>query len=241
MPELLQTLHWGVIFQIILIDILLGGDNAVVIALACRGLAPGKRMYGILWGTAGAIVLRVLLISFALVLLDVPFLKIIGCVLLLWIGIKLMLPDNDEHDGIKSTASILTAVKTIIVADVAMSLDNVIAIAGAAESTHAAHQIFYVIFGLMVSVPVIVWGSTLVLKLMDRFPLVVALGAGLLGWIAGGMLVTDVYFVERLGEPSTAAKLAAEAAGAFVVIAVGKRLAAYRQAGRKRSHDSALM
>src|SRR3546814_9142507 len=118
--------------DLVLIDILLGGDNAVVIALACRGLAPGKRMYGILWGTAGAIVLRVLLISFALVLLDVPFLKIIGCLLLLWIGIKLMVPEHDGHDGLKSTASVLAAIKTIIVAAFAMSLDNVIPIYGAA-------------------------------------------------------------------------------------------------------------
>jgi len=241
MLEFFEALHWGAVFQIVLIDILLGGDNAVVIALACRGLAPGKRIYGIIWGTAGAIVLRVVLISFALVLLDIPFLKIIGCLLLLWIGIKLMAPDLDEHDGIKSTASVLAAVKTIIVADFAMSLDNVIAIAGAAENTHADHQIFYVIFGLLISVPIIVWGSTLVLKLMDRFPMVVAMRAGLLGWIAGGMLITDAYFIERLGEPTVAAKLAAELAGAFVVIAVGKRLAAYKQAVRRRSRDSALM
>lgn len=240
MLEFLQALHWGAVVQIVLIDILLGGDNAVVIALACRGLAPGKRMQGILWGTAGAIVLRVVLISFALVLLEVPFLKVLGCLLLLWIGIKLMAPEPDGHDGIKSTASVLTAIKTIIVADFAMSLDNVIAIAGAAENTHADHQIFYVIFGLMVSVPIIVWGSTLVLKLMDRFPLVVAFGAGLLGWIAGGMLITDVYFVERLGEPTLLAKLAAELAGAFVVVAVGKRVAAYKQAERRRARDSAF-
>lgn len=241
MPEFFEALHWGAVFQIILIDILLGGDNAVVIALACRGLAPGKRLQGILWGTGGAIVLRVVLISFALALLDVPFLKIIGCLLLLWIGIKLMIPDQDEHGEIHSTTSVLGAIKTIIVADFAMSLDNVIAIAGAAENTHADHQIFYVIFGLLVSVPIIVWGSTLVLKLMDRFPMVVALGAGLLGWIAGGMLITDVYFIERLGQPNTVAKLAAELAGAFVVIAVGKRLAAQKRAEYRRTHDSAMM
>ncbi|GAB1579817.1 TerC family protein [Bordetella petrii] len=238
MLEFFETLHWGAVFQIILIDILLGGDNAVVIALACRGLAPGRRWAGILWGTAGAVLLRVILISFALVLLDVPFLKIIGCLLLLWVGIRLMVPEDDGHGEIQSTTSVLKAVRTIIVADFAMSLDNVIAIAGAAENTHAEHQIFYVIFGLLVSVPVIIWGSTLVLRLMDRFPLLVAFGAGLLGWIAGGMLVTDVYFVERLGPPSTAAKLLAEMAGAFVVVAVGRRLAAHKQAGHGQSPGS---
>ncbi|OZI17634.1 hypothetical protein CAL18_10730 [Bordetella genomosp. 7] len=240
MPELFATLHWGVVFQIILVDILLGGDNAVVIALACRGLAPARRMHGILWGTAGAIVLRVALISFALVLLDVPFLKIIGCALLLWIGIKLMLPGADQHDGIASTASVMAAVKTIILADFAMSLDNVIAIAGAAQNAHVGHQMFYVIFGLLVSVPIIVWGSTLVLRLMDRFPLMVTLGAGLLGWIAGGMLVSDVYVVERLGSPTPVAKLAAELTGALVVIVLGRRIAAWRRAGQEQQGGSAL-
>jgi len=238
MLEFFQTLHWGAVFQIILIDILLGGDNAVVIALACRDLPPGKRIQGILWGSAGAVLLRVILISFALALLGVPFLKIFGCVLLLWIGIKLMAPQGKGHDDIQSTASVLTAVKTIIVADFAMSLDNVIAIAGAAENTHADHQIFYVIFGLLVSVPIIVWGSTLVLKLMDRFPLLIAFGAGLLGWIAGGMLITDAYFVQKLGEPNIAAKLIAQFAGAFVVVAVGKRLAAYKRARMPMTQDS---
>lgn len=233
MLEFFETLHWGAVFQIILIDILLGGDNAVVIALACRGLVPGKRMVGILWGTAGAVVLRVVLIGFALTLLQVPFLKVVGCLLLLWIGIKLMMPERGGHDSIKRTASVFTAVKTIIVADFAMSLDNVIAIAGAAENTHADHEIFYVIFGLLVSVPIIIWGSTLVLKLIDRFPLLVAFGAGLLGWIAGGMLITDVYFVERLGPPSTVTKLLVEMACAFVVVAVGKRLAAHAERERR--------
>lgn len=238
MLEFLQTLHWGAVFQIILIDLLLGGDNAVVIALACRGLPPGKRMQGVLWGSAGAVMLRVVLITFALALLSVPFLKVFGALLLLWIGIKLMVPQSGGHDNIQSTASVLTAVKTIIVADFAMSLDNVIAIAGAAENTHADHQIFYVIFGLLVSVPIIIWGSTLLLKLIDRFPLLVAFGAGLLGWIAGGMLITDSYFVQRLGQPTTAAKLAAEVAGAFVVVAVGRRLAAHQRRRERKSRDS---
>jgi len=237
MLEFLQSLHWGAVFQIILIDILLGGDNAVVIALACRDLPKHKRIQGILWGSAGAVALRVILISFALTLLSVPFLKVFGCLLLLWIGIKLMAPQGGERDDIQGSVSVLAAVKTIIVADFAMSLDNVIAIAGAAESTRADHQIFYVIFGLLVSVPIIIWGSTLVLKLLDRFPLLIAFGAGLLGWIAGGMLITDAYFIEKLGEPNTAAKLAAQLAGAFVVVAVGKRLAAYKRARSPATQD----
>ena len=239
MLEFIETLHWGAVFQIILIDILLGGDNAVVIALACRNLPHRQRMQGILWGTAGAIVLRVLLIAFALVLLDIPFLKVVGCLLLVWIGIKLLAPAEDEHGGITGGASIMSAVKTIIVADFAMSLDNVIAIAGAAQNTHADHQLYYVIFGLCVSVPIIVWGSTLVLKLIDRFPIVVVLGAGLLGWIAGGMFITDVFIVERLGSPNTLLKLAVEIAGAVLVIVVGKWLVARRRRNGSATQESA--
>lgn len=224
MLEFFAMLHWGALFQIVLIDILLGGDNAVVIALACRNLPHRQRMQGILWGTAGAIALRVLLISFALVLLDIPFLKIAGAVLLLWIGVKLLAPAVDEHGNVSAGTSILSAIRTIIVADFAMSLDNVIAIAGAAQNTHSDHQLAYVIFGLCLSVPIIIWGSTLVLKLIDRFPVVVTFGAGLLGWIAGGMLITDVWIVQHYGEPSTALKLSLEAAGAILVVILGKSL-----------------
>jgi YjbE family integral membrane protein len=238
MVEFFETLHWGAIFQIILIDILLGGDNAVIIALACRNLEPKQRMQGILWGTAGAIGLRVVLIAFALVLLDIPFLKVVGALLLLWIGIKLLLPDEDAHGNVKSATSIWTAVKTILIADLVMSLDNVIAIAGAAQNTHADHQLYYVIFGLIVSVPIIIWGSTLVLKLIDRFPLVVTFGAGLLGWIAGGMLVTDVIVVQQFGEVSTTVKIAAEVIGALFVVGLGKLLYARRAAKREEAHGS---
>src|SRR3546814_2784420 len=153
MIEFFQTLHWGAVFQIILIDILLGGDNAVVIALACRNLQHKQRIQGILWGTAGAIILRVLLIAFALTLLGIPFLKIVGALLLVWIGIKLLIPDEDEHGNIKGGSSVMSAVKTILIADFVLRLDNVTAIAGAAQNTHLDHQLYYVIFGLVVSVP----------------------------------------------------------------------------------------
>ncbi|AEE66989.1 TerC family protein [Bordetella pertussis] len=239
MVEAIETFHWGAIFQIVLIDILLGGDNAVVIALACRNLPHRQRIKGILWGTAGAVLLRVLLIAFALVLLDIPFLKALGCLLLVWIGVKLLAPHEDAHGNITGGTSVLAAIRTIILADFAMSLDNVIAIAGAAQNAQADHQLYYVIFGLCVSVPIIVWGSTLVLKLIDRFPLVVTLGAGLLGWIAGGMLITDIYVVERWGEPAPMLKLAVEAAGALVVVAAGKWLAARRRHARPTHDESA--
>ncbi|WP_322997131.1 TerC family protein [Castellaniella sp.] len=234
MIEFFQTLSWAAVFQIILIDILLGGDNAVVIALACRNLQPKQRMQGILWGTAGAIILRVLLIAFALTLLTVPYLKIVGALLLLWIGVKLLIPEDDAHDKIKGGGSVWAAVKTILVADFVMSLDNVIAIAGAAQNAHADHQIGLVVFGLLVSVPIIIWGSTLVLKLIDRFPLVVTFGAALLGWIAGGMLITDVVVVEYFGVPAFGVKIAVEVLGAVLVVLLGKWLA-----GRKLARQAA--
>lgn len=235
MLEFFQTLSWAAVFQIILIDILLGGDNAVVIALACRNLPPKQRMQGILWGTAGAILLRVVLIAFALTLLNIPFLKIVGGALLLWIGVKLLIPEDDGHGNIKGGVSIWAAVKTIIVADFVMSLDNVIAIAGAAQNAHADHQIGLVIFGLVISVPIIIWGSTLVLKLIDRFPLVVTFGAGLLGWIAGGMRVTDVFVVNQIGEQPQAVKITVEVIGALLVIVLGRWLASRKKNASKES------
>ncbi|HEY0293934.1 MAG TPA: TerC family protein [Bordetella sp.] len=238
MLELFQTLNWAAVFQIILIDILLGGDNAVVIALACRNLEPRQRMQGILWGTAGAIFLRLVLVAFALTLLTIPFLKLAGAALLLWIGVKLMQSDEEGHE-VRAGASIMGAVKTIIVADFVMSLDNVIAIAGAAESGGDTHQVGLVAFGLLVSVPIIVWGSTLVLKLIDRFPIVVTLGAALLGWIAGGMAIDDAFLVSRIGEQPAAVKITAEICGAVLVVLLGRWMARRRAATKEASHESA--
>ena len=192
MEEFLTAHFWVAVGQIIMIDILLGGDNAVVIALACRQLPPQLRTKGILWGTAGAIVLRVVLIAFALTLLQVPYLKLVGAALLLWIGVKLLAPeDEDGHSDVQGSDKLWAAVKTVIVADLVMSVDNVIAIAGAATGAGGQHQLPLVIFGLLVSIPIIVWGSQLVLKLMDRFPWVITVGGMLLGWIAGTMAISD--------------------------------------------------
>ncbi|MDS1139365.1 TerC family protein [Pusillimonas sp. SM2304] len=224
-----ENLSWITVFQIVMVDVLLGGDNAVVIALACRNLPPERRMQGILWGTGGAIALRVVLIVFALTLLSLPFVKLLGGALLIWIGIKLMAPQEDEGD-IQGNSSLLAAIKTIILADFVMSLDNVIAIAGAAQGAHADHQVVLVIFGLLVSVPIIIWGSTLLLRLLDRFPFIVTLGAGLLGWIAAGMLVTDVFVTNRFGPVDGLPKVAVEVAGALIVVAAGYWLASRRGA-----------
>lgn len=226
----LATLHWGAIFQIIVIDILLGGDNAVVIALACRNLPKEQRLKGILWGTAGAIALRVILIAFAVALLQVPFLKLVGGALLVWIGVKLLLPgEEDEHGNLQGGTTLWSAIKTIIIADLVMSVDNVIAIAGAAQQADPDHQMGLVIFGLVVSIPLIVWGSTLVLRLLERFPIVITLGGALLGWIAGSMMITDIAVVRAIGEPGTALHYGAGLAGAVLVVLIGKLLGARRK------------
>ena len=222
MEALMTPQFWVAVGQIILIDILLGGDNAVVIALACRQLPPALRTKGIIWGTAGAIVLRVVLIAFALTLLQIPFLKLIGAILLIWIGVKLLAPaDDDEHGNIKASDKLWGAVKTVIVADLVMSVDNVIAIAGAAQGAGQQHQMPLVIFGLLVSIPIIVWGSQIVLKLMDRFPMIITLGGMLLGWIAGTMAHTDPGIAPRL-PVGTVWNYAFGAAGALLVLAIGK-------------------
>lgn len=232
MIEFFENLSWVTVFQIILVDLLLGGDNAVVIALACRNLPPERRMTGILWGTGGAIVLRVVLITFALALLVLPYLKLVGGLLLLWIGVKLMLP-QDGSENIQGGTTLLTAIKTIIVADFIMSLDNVVAIAAAAQNAHADHQIILVIFGLLVSVPIIIWGSTILLKFIDRFPIIVTLGAALLGWIAGGMMATDVAVLEQFEQAEGVPKLTAEVGGAVLVVLLG-----YWLASRKNTRAS---
>lgn len=230
---------WLALGQIIIIDILLGGDNAVVIALACRKLPPAQRTKGIIWGTAGAIVLRVILITFAMTLLALPFLKFVGALLLVWIGVKLLAPDpEDDHGSIVASDKLLAAIKTIIVADLVMSIDNVIAIAGAAQGAADHHEMPLVIFGLVISIPIIVWGSQLVIKLMDRFPSIITFGGMLLGWIAGTMLVSDpalavpdtLAWMPKLDQTSGAIKYGAGVAGALLVLALGKWTAARHQA-----------
>lgn len=221
MIEMLQSLHWEAVVQIIVIDILLGGDNAVVIALACRNLPSKQRRQGILWGTAGAIVLRLVLVSFAVFLLAIPFLKIAGGLLLVWIGIRLMLPESKSHGDIAAESRLIAAIKTIILADFVMSLDNVIAIAGAAEAADPSQQIMLVAFGLVLSIPIVVWGSTLVLKVIDRFPLIVTAGAGLLGWIAGGLIVNDPVTDGIVALDGNVPLYAAHLAGAALVIVLG--------------------
>ena len=205
------------------IDILLGGDNAVVIALACRHLPAHRRKQAIFGGVAGAILIRILLLFFALHLLDLPYLKVIGALLLLWIGIKLLLPEEENGDDIKGSTHLLGAIKTIIIADAVMSLDNVIALSAA-----SAGDFFLVSLGVLISIPIIVWGSQLILRLIDRFPLIILFGGGLLGWIAGGMLLTDSALKPWLApyaQWDSYLHYGAAAFGALFVILLGSLLA----------------
>src|SRR5450631_3827628 len=178
---------WIDVFKIIMIDVLLSADNAVVIALACRNLPLDQRKKGILFGVLGAIVLRIVLTFFAVSLLSLPYLKLIGALLLVWIGIKLILPE-DEHsaDSIQADTRLFGAVKTIIIADLVMSLDNVMGVAAAAKG-----NVPLLVFGLLISIPLIAWSSQLVLKLIDRFPVIIYGGGALLGYVAGEMLVSE--------------------------------------------------
>lgn len=200
MIEFFQQLNWVVVGQIILIDILLGGDNAIVIALACRHLPEHLRFKGIVGGAIGAIVVRIALIAFAVTLLTLPYLKIVGGLLLLWIGVKLLLNQDEDAGEIDGGDRLITAIKTVIVADLVMSIDNVIAVAGAAEQAHADHKLVLIVFGIMVSIPVIIWGSSVILRIMDRVPAVITLGAALLGYLGGSMISTDVAIKLRVAE-----------------------------------------
>jgi YjbE family integral membrane protein len=215
-----NPLFWFAVLQIIAIDILLGGDNAVVIALACRSLPDHQRKKGIAWGVAGAIILRVALTAFAVTLLAIPYLKIIGGLLLLWIGSKLIIPeDDDDGHEIDASTTLIGAIKTIIIADFVMSLDNVIAVAAAAKDSVAL-----IVFGLLVSIPIIVWCSQLILKLMDRYPAIITAGGALLGYIAGDMMVRDPAVNDWVKDNMVWLQTfhIAGVIGAISVIAIGK-------------------
>ena len=217
--DLTSAAFWIAVGQIIAIDIVLSGDNAVVIALACRNLSPEQRKTGIFWGVAGAVSLRVVLTVFAALVMNLPWLKLVGGLLLVWIAIKLMLPEDEEGHDIEASANLWGAVKTIVVADFVMSLDNVIGVAGAAQGS-----LVLLLFGLAVSIPLIVWSSQVILRWMERWPWIVLLGAGLLGYVAGQMIFTDPGIVGLLQPlPAWSAK-AAGAIGALLVVIVGRWL-----------------
>ena len=182
---------WLALLQIIVIDLLLSGDNAVVIALACRNLPEKQRRLGVLYGVAGAVLLRVLLTLFAVQLLQHAWLKLGGGLLLLWIGIKLLLPEKAGAHEITAAGSLAAAVRTIVIADAVMSLDNVIGVAGAARGS-----VFLLVFGLLISIPLIIGSSHLILHLMQRYPLIISLGAALLGYVGADMMMQDSALAE---------------------------------------------
>lgn len=230
MLEMLGTAQfWVDVFKIIMIDLLLSGDNAVVIALACRNLPEAQRRKGILYGVGGAIGLRVVLTFFAVSLLALPYLKLVGALLLLWIGIKLILPEDEEHGegNIKAEANLWGAVKTIIIADFVMSLDNVLGVAAAAHG-----NVWLLVFGLLVSIPMIAWSSQLVLKLIDRYPFIIYAGGALLGYVAGEMLVTEALF-KNLVEANHYLHWLVPAVCAVFVLAMGWWLAQRKAAELK--------
>ena len=211
--------------QIVAIDIVLGGDNAIIIALACRNLPKKQKRLGILWGTAGAITLRVILVFFASALMTTPGLRLVGGALLLWIGIKLLTDQaGDELEGkIAQKVSLIGAIQTIIVADFVMSLDNALAIAAASKGS-----MFLVVFGLVVSVPIIIGGSAIILKMMERYPFIITLGAGLLGWLGGDLIANDKVNATILPAIILQFPWIAAIAGAGIVVGVGSLIATRR-------------
>ncbi len=225
MPEFIASLNWGVIAQIIAIDVLLSGDNVIAIALACRDLPVPQRKQGILWGTAGAIGLRIILMFFALALFEWPGLKIIGGLLLFWIGIKLIAPHHDALHSVQSSKHLITAIQTILIADFAMSFDNVLGIASAIQAAHAEHRFLLIIFGLLLSVPLMIGVSQFLLKLLDRFPFIATAGAALLGWIAGGLIIKDASLQYFTFLTTSAASIHAKLAGALLVVTLGTWIA----------------
>jgi YjbE family integral membrane protein len=219
--EMLQSADfWIGLIKIIWINIILSGDNAVVIALAARSLPPAQQKKAILFGSGAAVVLRIALTVVAAKLLELSYLQIIGGLLLLWIGVQL-LGDEEDGDGEgKEYGSMMAAVRTILIADLVMSLDNVIAVAAAAKGSFTL-----LVLGLAISIPLVIFGSTLMIKLMDRFPIIITLGAALIGWVAGETIASDVA-LKGFADANPWIHYAAAAAGAILVVAVGKQLSA---------------
>lgn len=231
METLGSSFFWVTLGQIMMINIVLSGDNAVVIAMASRSLPPRQQRQAIFFGSFGAIALRVILTFFAVMLLGLPWLKIVGAVLLGWIGIQMLIPEDAEAE-VDGHAQMWSAIKTIIVADFIMSLDNVLGVAAAAKGS-----LLLLVLGLAISIPLIIYGSTFILKLMNRFPAIITLGGGVLGWVAGEMAIADPIVSPWVEAEANWLHGIAPALGALAVVAVGKSVAAAKLAepepGRK--------
>jgi YjbE family integral membrane protein len=216
---------WLALTKIIWVNILLSGDNAVVIALAARSLPDDQRKKAIFGGSAAAIVLRIVLTIFAVQLLQYPYLKIIGAVLLFWIGVQLLIPEGDDEDGIKSHSHLWSAIRTILIADLVMSLDNVIGVAAAADAGPPESKLLLLILGLALSIPMIIFGSQMLLTVMEKYPVIITLGAALLGFVAGEMLVSDRALAPYFAGMGAAATTVVELGAALGVVLVGQWLA----------------
>jgi YjbE family integral membrane protein len=227
---------WKSLLEIIVVNIILSGDNAVVIALAARNLPRRQQKSAVFFGSAAAIVLRVLLTLFAVQLLEYPYLKMAGAVLLIWIGAKLLLPEEDGGEGMHASGNLFGAIRTILIADLVMSLDNVIAVAAAAETGPVESRTLLLIIGLGLSIPLIIAGSQLLLKLMERWPVIITLGAALLGFVAGEMAVTDPAIEEWFHSHFGHIDYAVSAACAVLVVAIGLTWA--RQLEKKKKGHS---
>jgi YjbE family integral membrane protein len=214
---------WEGLLKIIGVNIVLSGDNAVVIALASRNLPPAQQKKAIFWGSAAAIIMRVVLTVAAVKLLTLPYLKIVGAILLVYIGVQLLTGDDGE-EGHDAKDNIWQAIRTILIADLVMSLDNVVAVAAAAQKGPEGSQLMLLVLGLGLSIPLIVFGSTILLKVMERFPLIIVLGAALLGYLAGEMLVSDPVDAEWFQVHVPHAHLVFGLVGAVLVVLVGKLL-----------------
>lgn len=229
MEHITEPTFWVALGKIIWVNILLSGDNAVVIALASRSLPEDQRKKAIFGGSAAAIVLRVILTVFAVQLLQFPYLKIVGALLLFYIGVQLLVPEDENEDGIQSHDHLWSAIRTILIADLVMSLDNVIAVAAAADSGPPESRLLLLIIGLGLSIPLIIFGSTLLLSVMEKYPVIITLGAGLLGFVAGEMLVTDHAVETFFHSAGRASTTIIEVAGAVGVVLVGRWLAARKK------------
>jgi YjbE family integral membrane protein len=245
LEELYTQAFWIGLLKIIGVNLILSGDNAVVIALAARSLPARQQKAAVLWGSGAAVVMRIILTIFAVALLTLPWLKLVGSLLLFWIGVKLLLPEEGD-ENINASDNLIAAIKTILIADLVMSIDNVIAVAAAAQGSMTL-----LVLGLAISIPLVIFGSTLLLHLMERWPVIITIGGGLLGFVAGEMLVTDPALkgwlagigVEFDGEKPKVGGLSLEIicglVGAVIVIGLGT-LIGKRRAMKAAVHEAAV-
>jgi YjbE family integral membrane protein len=245
LEELYTQAFWVGLLKIIGVNLILSGDNAVVIALAARSLPQRQQKAAVLWGSGAAVLMRIVLTIFAVALLTLPWLKLVGSLLLFWIGIKLLVPEEESED-IDAASNLWSAVKTILIADLVMSIDNVIAVAAAAQGSMTL-----LVLGLAISIPLVIFGSQLLLHLMERWPVIITIGGGLLGFVAGEMLVTDPALKGWLGGIGVAfdgdkpkigglsLEIICGLVGAVIVIAAGT-LIGKRKAMKAAVHEAAV-